>query len=149
MMITNGSVGIHHQKSRALYQLPQFSYIGDWQLLFNLKSIYNYKSYCEPEQEYEPTRIMCLKKSKFLNLCSLYPRTAANFKLRALERRKRIADEIDIELQNELRIKSKFIHVIKNNSKREKELEYLEKKIIEQINELNTSYETEKSKIKK
>jgi len=128
-MITNGSVGIHHKKSKALYHLPQFSYIGDWQLLFNLKSIYDYKSYCEPGQEFEPTRIMCLKKSKFLDLCYLYPKTAANFKLRALERRKRITEQVDTELQEHLAMKSQFIQKIKEGSGRVRNLENLDAKI--------------------
>ena len=89
-MITEGSIGVHIKTSRALYLLPQFSFFGDYQILFNLKSIYNYRTHFKPGQEYEPTKLMCVRFKTFMEICSLYPKTAANFKVRSMERRKRM-----------------------------------------------------------
>jgi hypothetical protein len=35
-------------------------------------------------------RVMCIKSNEFLEICDFYPRTKANFKFRALERRQKI-----------------------------------------------------------
>ena len=140
-MITNGSIGIHIKQSRALYQLPQFSFLGDWQLLCNLKSIYNYKTYFEPGQEYEPTRIMCIKRSRFNELCSLYPKTAANFKIRALERRKRITKEVDLEFLKELEKKTEYLEMLRKQRVRASCLDLLTNKTLKVFIKLNDSIE--------
>lgn len=79
--------------------LPKFSYFGDYQILFKLKSIFNYKTYLRYDRMRSPTEnerrelttvFMCLDAKIFLNLCELYPKTATNLKFRSLERRQQI-----------------------------------------------------------
>mmetsp|Transcript_4810 Transcript_4810/g.4463 ORF Transcript_4810/g.4463 Transcript_4810/m.4463 type:complete len:153 (-) Transcript_4810:304-762(-) len=64
-------------------KLPQYSYFGDYQVLYDLHSNIVFKT----GTEYQLTRFMCIKKKVFLALCELYPTTAENLRIRALERR--------------------------------------------------------------
>lgn len=106
MMITHGSIGVHVKSSQALYELPKFSFFGDYQILLNLKSIYNYRTYFKSGQEYELTKLMCVHYKTFLEICELYPKTADNFKTRSLERRERIDSVIKVEYKKDVIEKS-------------------------------------------
>ena len=74
-------------------------------MLFELKSVYNYKTYvkydrlkspCENENVTSTTVFMCIEKKVFLNLCDLYPKTANNLKFRGLERREAILEQFTV-----------------------------------------------------
>ena len=75
-------------------QLPKNSIFNDYQLLFNLRSNIEFKSfmpYYENEEQMRSaenlTRTMNLPGDIFQNLLELYPETAKNLRLRALEKR--------------------------------------------------------------
>lgn len=63
--------------------LPQYSFFGDYQVLHDLRSNIIFKT----SSKFKETRFMCVKKSKFLELCSLFPQTEENLRARSLERR--------------------------------------------------------------
>jgi hypothetical protein len=100
VFIREGAVGIYDVKGKGPYViLPKHSFFGDYQMLFELKSVYNYKTYvkydrtlspCQNEAQQATTVFMCLNKNVFKDLCELYPKTADNLKLRGLERREAI-----------------------------------------------------------
>ena len=74
-------------------QLPTDSIFNDYQLIFKLKSNIHYKAFTPiyvDEKQFnnsENTRTMNLDAEKFEELLDLYPSTAENLKLRALEKR--------------------------------------------------------------
>ena len=63
--------------------LPQYSYFGDYQIIYDLKSNIVFRA----ANLQENTFFMCVSKKVFLNLCELFPSTAENIKARSLERR--------------------------------------------------------------
>jgi hypothetical protein len=74
-------------------------------VLFELKSIYNYKTYVkydrlkspsENENETSTTVFMCIDKKVFTNLCDLYPKTANNLRFRGLERREAMLEQFSL-----------------------------------------------------
>lgn len=74
--------------------MPVDSVFNDYNLLFKLKSNIQYKSFSPPysnEEEMQSdeskTMTMNLEGDKFHELVALYPETAENLKLRALEKR--------------------------------------------------------------
>lgn len=56
-------------KTMFLTVLPQGSYFGDYQIIFNLPSNLQYSSYGASE-----TLIMSISSKKFLNICEQFPR---------------------------------------------------------------------------
>jgi len=82
-------------KQRPILYLPKYSYFGDFQILFNLKSNLVYKTLDnivddknKGYQESLPDILfMCIEKDKLMSLCDLFPQTAENIKERARERR--------------------------------------------------------------
>ena len=86
----NNNKGRFNKQKPILY-LPKYSYFGDFQILFDLKSNLIYKTHEQPlknEQEVLPDILfMCVEKKKIQQLCSLFPQTAENIKERARERR--------------------------------------------------------------
>lgn len=91
--------------------LPTSSVVGDYQILFDLNSTISVKVYVPPEfmahqfaggtkqETSKPSKektkspsdvqgqFMCIDADAFLDLCDLYPQTADDLKMRALERR--------------------------------------------------------------
>ena len=63
--------------------LPQYSFFGDYQILYDLKTNIVFKTASSPND----TFFMCVNKKVFLNLCELYPLTGENIRIRSLERR--------------------------------------------------------------
>lgn len=86
-----------NEKEKPILYLPKFSYFGDYQILYNLKSNIVFKTLANaPEDkrvsnnEQMPDIIfMCISKDDLLELCELFPQTAENIKRRSLERRLR------------------------------------------------------------
>ena len=71
-------------------ELPRFSVFGDYQILYKLKSNIVFKTaYANNRlsREQNTTFLMCVEKRTFLDLCELYPKTAEDLKVRALEKR--------------------------------------------------------------
>lgn len=69
-LIYKGSVSVQMNtvgKNNTLVKLPQYSYFGDYQILFGMKSQFNYRS-----NEHHHTYTMCLKKSKFKEILEDY-----------------------------------------------------------------------------
>jgi hypothetical protein len=108
--ICKGSIGVCDKLGRGPHLiLPKGSFFGDYQIFFDLKSAYTFKTlwpndYSKylpqddssgDDDEVKPsdkvdennTFCMCVKKNFLLELCELYPETAINLKFRALERR--------------------------------------------------------------
>jgi len=88
-------------KQRPILYLPKFSYFGDFQILFNLKSNLEYRTLenivddkNKAYQESLPDILfMCVEKERLLDLCDLFPQTAENIKVRARERRIRFMQQ--------------------------------------------------------
>lgn len=83
--------------------MPKYSYFGDFQILFDLKSNMVYKTLeCSLDdnknfQEQLPDILfMCVEKSKIKQLIELFPQTAENIKERARERRIRFMTQKNI-----------------------------------------------------
>ena len=85
-------------KQKPILYLPKYSYFGDFQILFDLKSNLVYKTLENISDDKKPNSnydalpdilFMCVEKKKILQLCDLFPQTAENIKERARERRKR------------------------------------------------------------
>ena len=90
--VSNNKQGRVNKQKPILY-LPKYSYFGDFQILFDLKSNLIYKTHEQPlnndkHQEQLPDILfMCVEKKKIQQLCNLFPQTAENIKERARERR--------------------------------------------------------------
>ena len=81
--------------------LPKFSYFGDYQILYNLKSILVFKTMEKipkqlqdkakniivNESNLPDTYFMCVAKDVLEELCELFPQTAENIKKKSLYRR--------------------------------------------------------------
>jgi signal-transduction protein with cAMP-binding, CBS, and nucleotidyltransferase domain len=84
-------------KEKPILYLPKYSYFGDYQILYNLKSNILFKTLAHtPEDKkngnFEPMPdiiFMCISKDVLQELCELFPQTADNIKRRSLERRQR------------------------------------------------------------
>ena len=113
--IREGAVGIYDSNGKGPYViLPQYSFFGDYQTLFELKSVYNYKTYVRYDRTKSPTDnekvdsitvFMCIDKKVFMNLCELYPKTASNLRFRGLERRQAMLNQFS--LYNRLKMSRK------------------------------------------
>ena len=85
------------QKEKPILYLPKFSYFGDYQILYNLKSNIVFKTlpHSNDERKNGPADpmpdiiFMCISKNELQDLCDLFPQTAENIKRRSLERRLR------------------------------------------------------------
>ena len=92
--------------------------------MFNLKSLYNYKTYLKYDRNKTPTendrmemtsKFMCIESKIFLRLCDLYPQTATNLKYRSLERREhmmnqfRMANRIKFSLLDPKKVQAKNV----------------------------------------
>lgn len=83
--IREGAVRLFNKfQFRDFIVLPRYSVFGDYQILYDLKSNIIFKS-CHLFKF--KTKLMCVSKKVFLNLCELFPVTAENLKTVALERR--------------------------------------------------------------
>ena len=87
------------RKEEPILYLPTFSYFGDYQILYNLKSNLVFKT-MEPEMEdsnqnpeFNSIIFMCIDKTLLLDLCDLFPQTAENIKRRSKERRLRFMQQ--------------------------------------------------------
>mmetsp|Transcript_393 Transcript_393/g.765 ORF Transcript_393/g.765 Transcript_393/m.765 type:complete len:733 (-) Transcript_393:49-2247(-) len=90
-----GSYKSSHKNQPILY-LPKFCYFGDFQILLNLKSVLVYKTFelgPEHPQNLPDIIFMCVDYKKLNDLCDLFPHTAMNLKIKAIERRKRFMDQ--------------------------------------------------------
>lgn len=83
--------------------MPKFSYFGDYQILYNLKSNIVFKTLANYAQENKKMSelpdiiFMCICKQNLTNLCELFPQTAENIKRKSLERRKRFMQQKDAQ----------------------------------------------------
>lgn len=94
VLIVTGCVELFSKAQNKFMVLPVDSIFNDYNLLFNLKSNIEYKSFSpefvsEAQQQSDElkTMTMNLDADKFHELITLYPETAENLKLRALEKR--------------------------------------------------------------
>ena len=84
-------------KEKPILYLPKYSYFGDYQILYNLKSNIVFKTLAHTPDDKkvgmsEPMPdiiFMCIGKDVLNELCDLFPQTAENIKRRSLERRHR------------------------------------------------------------
>jgi hypothetical protein len=89
-------------KQKPILYLPKYSYFGDFQILFDLKSNLIYKTHeqsldkKDKHQEIPAILFMCVEKKKIQQLCNLFPQTAENIKERARERRIRFMQQKSI-----------------------------------------------------
>lgn len=104
--IREGQISMAFPKSRenksiVFNVLPRFSIFGDYQILFDLNTIYEFRAetHKSPGNEhldefgneehldsYHENRIvlMCVQAKKLKHLCEIFPTTMANLKIRAL-----------------------------------------------------------------
>ena len=86
--------------NQPILYLPKFSYFGDYQILFNLKSNIRFKTLEHYPEDKNKAKIeqlpdiifMCVSRDKLIEFCDLFPQTAENIKRKSLERRKRFMD---------------------------------------------------------
>ena len=84
-------------KEKPILYLPKYSYFGDYQILYNLKSNLVFKTLAHTPDNKAPGTpeqlpdiiFMCISKDVLCELCDLFPQTAENIKRRSLERRHR------------------------------------------------------------
>jgi hypothetical protein len=89
------------KKDQPILYLPKYSYFGDYQILYNLKSNLLFKTLAHtPEDkkngvtEQLPDIIfMCCSNEHLLEFCDLFPQTAENIKRRSLQRRKKFMEQ--------------------------------------------------------
>ena len=85
------------EKDKPILYLPKYSYFGDYQILYNLKSNLVFKTLAhtpDNKAQQQPEQLpdiifMCISKDVLCELCDLFPQTAENIKRRSLERRHR------------------------------------------------------------
>lgn len=102
-LVYSGKVSIQIGNGSPVLILPECSHFGDFQLFFDLKSLFKYrthhqydprKSATENEKATVETTLMCINSKIFLNICEMHPKTAKNLKLRSLERRHEIMKRV-------------------------------------------------------
>ena len=113
--IRQGIVEIQNNENDSVCQdkpilyLPKYSYFGDYQILMDLKSnlvIKTLDAYPNSNNASKRNNIMqeplpeiifmCVNKEKLKELCELFPKTEENIKARALERRKKLMNQRNI-----------------------------------------------------
>jgi hypothetical protein len=95
------SFGRHESQNRymELIELPQNSFFGEYQIVFNLKSMFIYKS-----NEREDTSTMCINKNVLSHLLEEYPKIKSYWEETGMERRReftRLAKVADVILTRE------------------------------------------------
>lgn len=112
-------------KEKPILYLPKYSYFGDYQILYNLKSNIVFKTLAHTPDDKkvgisEPMPdiiFMCIGKDVLNDLCDLFPQTAENIKRRSLERRHRFMQQKNTNSRRyDIRQKAK-----NNNGKTESE----------------------------
>jgi hypothetical protein len=91
------------QKDKPILYLPKYSYFGDYQILYNLKSNLVFKTLAHTPEEKKggsteqlPDIIfMCCSNEHLTEFCELFPQTAENIKRRSLQRRKKFMQQKD------------------------------------------------------
>lgn len=87
--------------------LPQYSFFGDYQLLYDLRSNIVFRT----SQKFSKTKCMCVKRSVFIKLCEQFPHTAENLKMRSLERRSYFLHKMQqLDIQNNTALPVKRLH---------------------------------------
>lgn len=102
--------------------MPKFSYFGDYQILFNLKSNIIFKTLAqypdESKQNLEPLPeiiFMCVGRIKLDELCQLFPQTAENIRRKALERRLRFIQQKNLKSARFMRKRAEYAETHNND----------------------------------
>jgi hypothetical protein len=88
-------------KDKPILYLPKYSYFGDYQILYNLKSNLIFKTLAntpDDKKNASPEMLpdiifMCCSMEHLLEFCDLFPQTAENIKRRSLQRRKKFMEQ--------------------------------------------------------
>lgn len=88
-------------KDKPILYLPKYSYFGDYQILYNLKSNLVFKTLAHsPEDKKNGSTeslpdiiFMCCSNEHLNDFCDLFPQTAENIKRRSLLRRKKFMEQ--------------------------------------------------------
>jgi hypothetical protein len=88
-------------KDKPILYLPKYSYFGDYQILYNLKSNLLFKTLAHTPDDKKsgstellPDIIfMCCSMEHLIEFCELFPQTAENIKRRSLQRRKKFMEQ--------------------------------------------------------
>lgn len=87
-------------KDKPILYLPKYSYFGDYQILYNLKSNLVFKTLAHSNEDKKniteslPDIIfMCCSNEHLNDFCDLFPQTAENIKRRSLLRRKKFMEQ--------------------------------------------------------
>ena len=88
-------------KDKPILYLPKYSYFGDYQILYNLKSNLLFKTLAHTPDEKKtgaaellPDIIfMCCSMEHLTEFCDLFPQTAENIRRRSLQRRKKFMEQ--------------------------------------------------------
>lgn len=137
-------------KQKPILYLPKYSYFGDFQILFDLKSNMVYKTLeCSLDdnknfQEQLPDILfMCVEKSKIKQLIELFPQTAENIKERARERRIRFMTQKNINSIKFNEQKNKLLRKYADNESEEKFREEYEQLLKKDVERYHTDEEAE------
>jgi signal-transduction protein with cAMP-binding, CBS, and nucleotidyltransferase domain len=88
-------------KDKPILYLPKYSYFGDYQILYNLKSNLLFKTLAQTPDEKKtgPNEVlpdiifMCCSMEHLNEFCDLFPQTAENIRRRSLQRRKKFMEQ--------------------------------------------------------
>ena len=110
--ISKGSVLFYDSKGVTPFiQLPQYSFFGEYQLMFDLRSTFVIKvggkeDYLKQTAKADRTTFLCVSQEIFENLFSLFPKSKIVVQKRALERRRVFMDHLE-KLEKFIGIKQK------------------------------------------
>jgi len=87
-------------KDKPILYLPKYSYFGDYQILYNLKSNLLFKTLAHTPDDKKGSNdhlpdiiFMCCSNEHLNEFCDLFPQTAENIKRRSLQRRKKFMEQ--------------------------------------------------------
>lgn len=110
--ISKGSAVFYDQKGVTPFlQLPQFSFFGEYQLMFDLRSNFVVKvggkeDFQKQTAKQDKTTFLCVSQDIFERLFGLFPKSKIVVQKRALERRRVFMDHLE-KLENFLDEKQK------------------------------------------
>lgn len=132
--ISKGSAIFYDQKGVTPFlQLPQYSFFGEYQLMYDLRSTFVVKvggkeDYMKQTAKQDRTTFLCVKEEVLENLFELFPKSKIVVQKRALERRKVFMEYLE-KLEMFLQYKKKKMQALQNKRLQQERKNKLEKQI--------------------
>ena len=138
--ISKGSAIFYDQKGVTPFiQLPQYSFFGEYQLMYDLRSTFVVKvggkeDYMKQTAKQDRTTFLCVKEDVLENLFKLFPKSKVVVQKRALERRKVFMEYLE-KLEKFLHYKKRKMQALQNKRLKQEKRNKLEKQIKQKRNE--------------